>query len=591
MLCMFLSTLATVGRPPSPASAQTQPQPTYWLGRSAGTEYVFETPLPADFAAMLTCSDAKKYAKVKDLCKSSSQVIDGKTYSFVTTEVSWDKDAIDKGTISFVRNGTLGAAWFNMDANSAEWKAVTSQVKAQATVASADGAWKRASLLVLIWSNAGTPTVSLPIPEMTQIKTKMNDLGKQVKAGLYYTKTVKIPADLDAFRAQMLAYGNAGRRDPDFRKNNGAKTAADLSGDTVITKDDKGQSHTEKVFKQSKTAPYFPDHVLNNELNQAAQFQAEYQASINKLGHDGPGSYINPKTGKSITMAGIGDRVKFFSGPANVVEAAGVGGLDNFPHGWMAGDTHFRPWFNVDGAYPEIGYGAAMSANGTWYFVAVAIRDTNPIVAAVDPKLQLQKDYGFLYNAYVAKSAANVCPTGWKVPAQADFQVLVDNLKSDVHLKLSDPAFWGTGNKATNASGFSARPAGGFGGDTPGGSYDFGKVAHFWSTTERAEGGNYLLLIHGADAGTGAVAGLRYGFSIRCISGQAATGASATSVKDADGNSYKTVKIGQQLWMAENLRTTKFFDGTSIPLVSDKAQWVKLDSAAYTLISPPPAGN
>ena len=48
------------------------------------------------------------------------------------------------------------------------------------------------------------------------------------------------------------------------------------------------------------------------------------------------------------------------------------------------------------------------------------------------------------------------------------------------------------------------------------------------------------------------------------------------SVTDIEGNIYKTVRIGNQVWMAENLKASTFSDGSEIPDVPDATDWNEL---------------
>ena len=62
-------------------------------------------------------------------------------------------------------------------------------------------------------------------------------------------------------------------------------------------------------------------------------------------------------------------------------------------------------------------------------------------------------------------------------------------------------------------------------------------------------------------------------FAVTCTKDPVGPDTSTGTVTDADGNVYQTVKIGNQVWMAENLRVTKYNDGTAITKITDSAAW------------------
>ena len=53
------------------------------------------------------------------------------------------------------------------------------------------------------------------------------------------------------------------------------------------------------------------------------------------------------------------------------------------------------------------------------------------------------------------------------------------------------------------------------------------------------------------------------------------------SVSDVSGNTYKTVKVGEMVWMAENLRVGVFNDGSGMDFITDDTEWATATSPAY----------
>jgi uncharacterized protein (TIGR02145 family) len=59
------------------------------------------------------------------------------------------------------------------------------------------------------------------------------------------------------------------------------------------------------------------------------------------------------------------------------------------------------------------------------------------------------------------------------------------------------------------------------------------------------------------------------------------TTATSQTVTDIDGNNYNTVQIGSQVWMSENLKTSRYRNGGPIPYVVGNSDWQALTTGAW----------
>jgi uncharacterized protein (TIGR02145 family) len=187
-------------------------------------------------------------------------------------------------------------------------------------------------------------------------------------------------------------------------------------------------------------------------------------------------------------------------------------------------------------------------------------------------------NYGYLYNWYAATDVRNIAPIGWHVPSDAEFTTLraTVGVNPGYVLREVGTTHWSTsGGLVINSSGFTGVGSGyrlsGFTGLKTYSIFltsedvDATKSVAWWLYNEyqfEIPGGDWLK---------------RYGGAIRLIKDDSTDPGTVTG---NDGWIYSTVKIGSQVWIAENLAETQYRNGDPIVVVTDNTAWNALITGA-----------
>jgi uncharacterized protein (TIGR02145 family) len=209
---------------------------------------------------------------------------------------------------------------------------------------------------------------------------------------------------------------------------------------------------------------------------------------------------------------------------------------------------------------------------------------------------------GKLYNWLAVNDPRGLCPVGWHVPSDKELEVLINYLGGKAlaygALKSTSTMWEGPNALATNSSGFSGLPGGSRNGHdfeisetSPGGFSGFGEESLWWLRDYHgSKMAGCFWLDHADIECTSGGTTILDGNYVRCLKdnseftakekqkekllqdlvGRLNGNNTAGSITDKEGKIYKTVKIGSQEWMAQNLNTSVYRNGDPISTTIDE---------------------
>lgn len=197
---------------------------------------------------------------------------------------------------------------------------------------------------------------------------------------------------------------------------------------------------------------------------------------------------------------------------------------------------------------------------------------------------------GYLYNWYVTQDARNIANIGWHVPTQANYTTFLaycgGTTVAGGKLKETGNTYWTANTGATNEMLFNSR-GGGRRLNTTGLFTEKNTYGRYWLNWTSS--GNGVMMIHINNATTMSTGSInsKTGASIRLMKDSTSlTHGQTGTYTGNDGKIYRTICIGTQEWMADNLAETKFRDGTLISFAGanginyTSAEWIALISSA-----------
>jgi uncharacterized protein (TIGR02145 family) len=275
--------------------------------------------------------------------------------------------------------------------------------------------------------------------------------------------------------------------------------------------------------------------------------------------------------------------------PVTCFEARGAG---FYLGGYLGLGTVCNFW-TADAFDTSRGYLAQMTNDDTsciiadlpksYFFSVRLIKDTVPYTG-----------YGASYNYYAASKnggtgIGSIAPAGWRVASRSlgDWDDIVSDLFggdytiSGAHMKESGTSNWNTPNTgADNSTGFTALP---IGERTAAGLYQsVNLVSYHWSNDDFHDGTaqHITFMFNSVVFGMGN-SPYNKGYAIRLVKNTTSLLEGETGMMiDIDGFIYSTICIDGKEWMRENLRVTRYNDGTPIPEVTNDAAWAALATGA-----------